>query len=102
MEFCHPFKFYISPNNNTQSKVLISVPKRNFKKAVHRNRIKRVIREALRLNGVSRLTGSHICIVYIGKETPEINSIIDKIRHVLEKAGKIGQESVDSTISTTD
>ena len=31
-------------------KILISVPKKKIKKAVHRNRIKRQIREAYRLN----------------------------------------------------
>jgi len=37
-------------NSDVHAKVLISVPKKNFKKAVHRNRIKRLMREAYRLN----------------------------------------------------
>jgi ribonuclease P protein component len=38
------------PGNTSPSKLLISVPKRNFKRAVDRNLIKRQIRESFRLN----------------------------------------------------
>lgn len=37
-------------NDNTPFKIVFSAPKRNFKKAVQRNRIKRICREAVRLN----------------------------------------------------
>jgi len=50
--FVFPFKvsmvFVFEQQTNCQ--VLITVPKRNFKKAVDRNRIKRQIREIYRLN----------------------------------------------------
>lgn len=52
--FVYPLKVRYLPveNNpeNIQAKILISVPKKNFKKAVHRNRIKRLLRESYRLN----------------------------------------------------
>lgn len=35
---------------NTRFQIVISVPKRNFKRAVDRNRIKRLVREAVRKN----------------------------------------------------
>ncbi|HPD59040.1 MAG TPA: ribonuclease P protein component, partial [Paludibacteraceae bacterium] len=38
--------YFISSENPSELEVLISVPKKKFKKAVHRNRIKRLIREA--------------------------------------------------------
>jgi len=52
--FVFPFKvFYVIVDNKEApypAKVLISVPKRNFKRAVDRNRIKRLVREAYRKN----------------------------------------------------
>lgn len=42
--------FPISKTENSCTKVSFSVPKRNFKLAVDRNRIKRLLREAYRLN----------------------------------------------------
>jgi len=51
--FSHPFKvLYISKNETSTvpAKMLISVSKRHFKKAVDRNHIKRLAREAYRNN----------------------------------------------------
>ncbi len=51
--FHYPFKVVFLPLNeqaNYPAKILISVPKRNFKRAVDRNRLKRLIREAYRKN----------------------------------------------------
>ena len=52
-EKSYPFLLrYLSADLKTDAKfqVVISVPKRKFKKAVDRNRIKRLIREAVRKN----------------------------------------------------
>lgn len=38
------------PDSGAEAAVLIGVPKKRFKRAVHRNRVKRLIREAYRLN----------------------------------------------------
>jgi len=53
--FHYPYKiFYLIRSTPTDAhsecKIVISVPKRNFKRAIARNRIKRQIREAFRLN----------------------------------------------------
>lgn len=51
--FAYPIKLtYLSDANssNTTSQVLITVPKRNFKKAHDRNRVKRQLREIYRKN----------------------------------------------------
>ncbi|MDO9511633.1 MAG: ribonuclease P protein component [Bacteroidales bacterium] len=51
--YCYPFKvhyLWINVADPDLPQVLITVPKRNHKKAVNRNRIKRIIREAYRLN----------------------------------------------------
>ena len=50
----HPLKvYYVKPNDQSDdriSRVLISVPRKRFKRAVDRNRLRRLIREAYRLN----------------------------------------------------
>ncbi len=50
--FSYPFKYVFIPIEDTETpiQIVFSVPKRNFKRAVHRNQIRRRIREAFRLN----------------------------------------------------
>ena len=60
---------------DTKVQVAFSVPKRNFKKAVDRNRIKRLLRECYRLRKpkfVEQIDQSHIfMILYLGKNEPK-------------------------------
>lgn len=52
--YSHPFKvFYLLKEELEQTKLGLSVPKRNFKLAVKRNLIKRRIKEAYRTNQYS-------------------------------------------------
>ena len=63
------------PSSETKVSVLISVPKRKIKHAVKRNRMKRLIREAYRLNKATLIehykgkeSGLLIAFLFIGNE----------------------------------
>ena len=80
------FSFIEQPSINPV-KVVFSAPKRNFKKAVDRNRLKRMMREAYRQTQTSfilSLEGKQksiaIYIGYIGKEFVEYSVIEEKIK----------------------
>jgi ribonuclease P protein component len=74
----HPLVIYHLPQTDILlSKVLVSVSKRKFKKAVHRNLLKRRIREAYRLNKSILKIPSFLAFVYIGNE-PATYQVIEK------------------------
>lgn len=64
-----------------------SVPKRNFKRAVDRNRIKRLLRETYRLQKeivYSKVEKPTICMIsYIGKEELSYEILFSKMTHLL-------------------
>ena len=90
--FNYPFKvvFKYSQNELESSsvKILISVPKRNFKRAVHRNYVKRRIREAYRLNKnlieVNK-NSLNVLFVYVGKQIADYDFIEAKLKDTLIK-----------------
>jgi len=66
--YLHPFKVLHLPHpdpGSTVNEILFSVPKRQFKRAVDRNKIKRKLKEAYRLNKSQLSTPGKFLIAYI-------------------------------------
>ncbi len=91
-EFQFPFKVLFlrvqEPLDSAQSpEILISVSKRNFKRAVHRNRIKRLTREAYRKNySAFQLTHLQaVALIYIDKQLPNMPQIEKAVMSLLSK-----------------
>lgn len=83
------------PQRQKPSLFSISVPKRNFKKAVDRNRIKRLFREAYRQNCINLKQellkqGKQIMLmyIYVGREMPDYMEIEKKIITLIDRTIK--------------
>ena len=76
-------------DDNIIAKTGVSVSKRNFKTAVDRNKIKRLLREAYRQNKAgffNNLTTQHaFMILYIGKDKPTFAQVETRMKMVFEK-----------------
>ena len=74
----------------------VSVSKRHFKKAVERNRIKRLLREAYRVQKnalknllVEKQLNMAVFITYTGRDLPESALIHEKMKHLIAALTKI-------------
>lgn len=88
----YPIKIFYLPMEKGQEsrfKTGVSVPKKNFKSAVHRNRIKRLLRESYRLNKhliFNNIEGNFaFLILYLGKEMPQYKEIEDALKGAFRK-----------------
>jgi len=94
-----PFLVYYRIHNDTSTATLqagFSASKKNFKRAVDRNRAKRIIREVYRLQNTSLrnmvktgMKSLDIFIIYTGKELPVYNEISLKFEQVIHKLTEI-------------
>lgn len=81
----------------------VGVSGKNFKRAVDRNRIKRLTREAYRLQKISLLQKLKdkkqqlfIFFIYTGKALPDFNLVKEKVAVALKKLEKIVDENISS------
>ena len=88
----YPLRLIYLPKINSEAemhKTAVSVPKRRFKKAVDRNKIKRLMREAFRKNKYlvsSNLDSSYaLMFVYTGREKEEFPKIFSATEELLKR-----------------
>ena len=91
---------FLPEENNNSLKAGFTVSTKYFKKAVDRNRIRRLMKEAYRLQKHTLQTGLCesnqqlvIFIIYVGKEIPEYSLVVEKITVVINKLQKIVNEN---------
>jgi ribonuclease P protein component len=87
--YLYPFKVLLlpHPDNAETNQILISVSKRNFKRAVDRNQIKRRIRESYRLKRNTHSSSNKYLIAYLytSKEIMPFNEIQESMTKILDK-----------------
>ncbi|MBQ9877911.1 MAG: ribonuclease P protein component [Bacteroidales bacterium] len=83
---CGVVKFCtFSPNGLKFSRILVSVPKKHFKRAVKRNLLKRRIREAYRTQkGLCQVQGADILFQYDSNDVLPFADIKDTVANILK------------------
>jgi len=96
-----PFRIHYLPDkfSKTPLQFGIGVSTKNFKKAVDRNRIKRLTKEAYRLQKISlqkklkdRNTQLNVFFIYTGKELPTYKEVFSKVNLILNRLDKMVDE----------
>jgi ribonuclease P protein component len=88
---------YLQPEiNRSYLQAAFSVSSKSFKKAIQRNRIKRLMREAYRLQKEPLLKGLEnrqkkliVFIIYTGSTLPEFDYIFEKMNGALNELRRI-------------
>jgi ribonuclease P protein component len=91
-----PLKLIFLQTGN-HNKTGVSVSKKNFRKAVERNKIKRLLREAFRHNKYllidNNVEGYAFMILYISKDLPDYKSVNNNMKQLFTKfLNRLGQD----------
>jgi ribonuclease P protein component len=106
-----PLKLIYQTNSPVNAEILmagVGASSRNFKKAVDRNRIKRLLRESYRLqknilqDGLPKDRQWQLFFIYTGKELPESKLIAEKMQFLMQKLiDQFGTKTVLDSSSPT-
>ena len=95
----YPIRVVFQQTEETGTRIMVSVSKRFFKRAVKRNRVKRQLREAYRLNKhiLKPATGGlNIAFLWISNDILPTQKVMDRMQNLLTKIN----ESVAHTPSS--
>lgn len=101
--FSYPIKLVYLPLKDKDGEYgiqyTVSVSKRIFKKAVDRNRVKRQMREAIRLNLTDIIDAESssflaMMFIYVGKEKLEYGTIENGVKKLAPKISRLVQGNV--------
>lgn len=86
-----PFRiFYIINSTETSSHQFgVGVSSKVFKRATDRNRVKRLVKEAWRLQKLLLQAKLIVFFIYTGKELPEYKQVFDAVGKAIEKINKL-------------
>lgn len=93
----YPLKLLYLPKSEAEiTKASVAVPKRNFKLAVTRNKIKRLVREAYRLHKSEFLESCDpnfiLLFIYVGKDVPTYKKVASSMTKILKKLNEDAQK----------
>lgn len=79
----------LTDNGSGEDRIMVSVPKKLFKRAVKRNLLKRRLRESYRRQKHSLAPGIDLLMTYSTKEILSYEEIYSAVGQVIEKANRL-------------